>query len=531
KKGERIPEGYKVIPYHCIYDVKFDGRRKCRLVAGGHMTDPASEDVFSGVVSMETVRTVFIIAELNGLLIVAGDVGNAYLNSKTKEQVAIKAGPEFPPELQGLWLLIYKALYGLKSSSARFHEHLSVTLRKLGFTPSKADPDLWIKDKGDHYEYIARYVDDVIVFSKDPMAVMNELKKTYIMKGVGKPQYYLGGDVIDLGPEWEKEGIKSAFSAETYIINTLPKLAKLCGFKEFRFWNTPFGEDYHAELDETPLVPSEKISLYQSLLGSANWVITLGRFDICYAINTLSRYAMAPREGHMKAMMRVFGYLRQRPKGKILVDVGEPHVRKSIEPIKNQDWMEFYPDAVEYVPPDRPKPRGKLCTLTCYVDADHARDQLTRRSVTGILILLNNTPISWTSKRQKTVESSTYGSELVATRIAVEKLIALRYNLVMLGCKLETTSLLVGDNMAVVLNTTIPSSAIKKKHQSCNYHKVRESIAAKFIKFQHIKSEDNMADLLTKPLPRLIFDKLTRQYLFRNAKTVTGQTSDKDMKK
>jgi hypothetical protein len=78
----------------------------------------------------------------------------------------------------------------------------------------------------------------------------------------------------------------------------------------------------------------------------------------------------------------------------------------------------------------------------------------------------------------------------------------------------------------VVLNTTIPSSSIKKKHQSCNYHKVRESIAAKFIRFQHIKSEDNLADLLTKPLPVATFDKLVSQYLFRRAKTVTGHKSD-----
>ena len=62
EKGEQIPEGYKFIPYHCIYDVKFDGRRKCRLVAGGHMTDPSTEEIFSGVVSMETVRTTFVIA-------------------------------------------------------------------------------------------------------------------------------------------------------------------------------------------------------------------------------------------------------------------------------------------------------------------------------------------------------------------------------------------------------------------------------------------------------------------------------------
>src|SRR5687768_3473803 len=82
--GKPIPEGYKWIPYHCIYDVKFDGRRQCRLVAGGHMTDPATEDVYSGVVDMEIVRIVFVVARINGLLIVAGDVGNAFFYGITK---------------------------------------------------------------------------------------------------------------------------------------------------------------------------------------------------------------------------------------------------------------------------------------------------------------------------------------------------------------------------------------------------------------------------------------------------------------
>ena len=101
----------------------------------------------------------------------------------------------------------------------------------------------------------------------------------------------------------------------------------------------------------------------------------------------------------------------------------------------------------------------------------------------------------------------------------------------MLGCKVEDTSLLVGDNMAVVLNTTVPSSTRKKKHQSCNYHKVRESIAAKFVRFQHIKSEDNMADLLTKPLPHVTFVNLVSQYLFRRPKTVIGHESDEGQTK
>ena len=134
---------------------------------------------------------------------------------------------------------------------------------------------------------------------------------------------------------------------------------------------------------------------------------------------------------------------------------------------------------------------------------DHARDQLTRRSVTGIVLLLNNTPIYWMSKRQKTVETSTYGSELIATRIAVELIMSMRYCLRMLGVNLEKISVLVGDNIA------------------SNYHKVRETIAAGIIDFGHIDSGDNLADIATKPLPRVAFENLTSMYLFRKPKTVT----------
>src|SRR5688572_31921812 len=152
-----------------------------------------------------------------------------------------------------------------------------------------------------------------------------------------------------------------------------------------------------------------------------------------------------------------------------MIDIGSPPVRDIIDTNVEPDWTEFSPDAAENLPSERPAPLGNLCTITTYVDADHARDQVTRRSVTGIVVLLNNTPVSWLSKRQKTVESSTYGSEMVASRIAIEQIIALRYCLYMLGVNLEPTSILVGDNMAVVLNTTIPSSALKKKLQACNY--------------------------------------------------------------
>src|SRR5688500_6603872 len=101
RKNQSVPAGYKRIHYHCIYDVEFDDRRKCRLVAGGHMTDPSTEEVFSGVVSMETVRICFVLVKHNGLEVRAGNIGNAYLYGKTKGKVYVVAGPEFGKDLEG----------------------------------------------------------------------------------------------------------------------------------------------------------------------------------------------------------------------------------------------------------------------------------------------------------------------------------------------------------------------------------------------------------------------------------------------
>ena len=116
-----------------------------------------------------------------------------------------------------------------------------------------------MRDCGTHYEYIARFVDDVIAFAKDPMQIMKNLEQTYVMKGVGTPQYYLGGDVVELGNPWDKEGIYTAFSMETYITNCLQKLATMCGIKEFAKHKSPMDSEYHPELDESPLCSPEGI--------------------------------------------------------------------------------------------------------------------------------------------------------------------------------------------------------------------------------------------------------------------------------
>ena len=225
---------------------------------------------------------------------------------------------------------------------------------------------------------------------------------------------------------------------------------------------------------------------------------------------------MQPRQGHLNGIIRVFGYLKKFNKGRIMIDPSYPD-HSMFETKEYDNWKEFYPDAQELIPEksEMPSPKGLPARITVYKDADHAHDVLTRRSVSGILLMINNTPVRWISKRQKTVETSTYGSELVCAKQAVELIMEYRYSLRMMGVPLDGPALMLGDNNYVVLNTTMPNSVLKKKHNACAYHRVREAIAAGIVKFSHIRSEMNYADILTKSLSSNDFHTLVKPLLFR----------------
>ena len=131
------------------------------------LPDTPIESTCSAVVSLLGVRVITFLSELNGLELWNTDIGNAHLESHTSEKVCFVAGAEFG-ELAGHTLIICKAQHGLKSSGKCWHDRLHDVLRSMGFTPSKAEEDIWMRDCGDHYEYIGVYVDDLIIASKNP---------------------------------------------------------------------------------------------------------------------------------------------------------------------------------------------------------------------------------------------------------------------------------------------------------------------------------------------------------------------------
>ena len=451
------------------------------------------------------------------------DIGNAYLNAPASEKLYTYAGLEFGQEDHGKLLVITRALYGLKSSGAAYRAHFAQNLRDLGFTSCLADADVWrresTKPNGEiYYEYLLTYVDDCLVLSVNPDLIINRLQTEfkYRMKDVEEPKRYLGALVsrYDLGDKitgW-------SMSAELYLKRAIEEIESKWGnlFKMYKqhHLDVPVPPGYHPELDQTDFLLDEDRQIYQSYIGILRWAVELGRIDLAHTAGVMARFAAAPRQGHLYTVLKVMAYCKKHISSRIVFDP----VPKDFDDIKweEHDWKEFYPDITqEPMPPNMPKPRGKPVQISIFCDAAHATCHKTRRSTTGIVMFLNGAPISWYSKRQNTIESSVFGSEFVALKIAIEKNEALRYKLRMMGVPIEGPSNVFCDNKSVVTNTTIPQSMLQKKHNMVAYHKVRESVAMGAVRIAHEKGKSNLSDALTKFLPMPTFRKCCHCMMYR----------------
>ena len=503
--------GHQEIKCHIIFDIKMDFTRKARFVAGGHMTETPNSLTYSSVVSRESVKLAFLIAALNGLDIMSCDIGNAYLNAACREKIWFVAGPECGAEICGTPCKLVRALYGLKSSGAAWRALFSAFItNSLDFQPTKIDADVYMRKNhrnggSPYYEYLLVYVDDVLVISHAPVDVMEQIGKEFEIKNdqFGQPTNYLGAGVskvqLSTGEECWSMDSKSYVKAAVQVVRDL--LAEdgreLKGGKGSHTGPIPI--NYRPELDATPHCDEEHASRYRQIIGILRWAIELGRIDILTEVAFLSQYQADPREGHLEALYWIVNYLSRFPMQRLVINHTRPDIDESV--FKHGDWTEFYGDIVEEDPPNMPIPLGDSVIMSCFVDADHAGNRVTRRSHTGIFILVNNAPIVVYSKRQNTCESSTHGSELVAMRLARDLISALRIKLKCFGIPIDGATNVFCDNNAVVKNISIPESTLAKKHNAINFHIIRESVAAKIIRVGKEDTLTNIADVFTKLVP------------------------------
>ena len=203
----------------------------------------------------------------------------------------------------------------------------------------------------------------------------------------------------------------------------------------------------------------------------------------------------------MNQIYHIFAYLKKNHNAELVLDPSEPEINP--HEFERKDWeaTEFGDELEEELPPNRPKALGCGIIMRAYVDADHAAETVTRRSRTGFIVYINNAPIFWSSKKQNSVETSSFGSEFMAMKHCTEYVRGLRYKLRMMGIPCELPTFIYGDNKSVLANTSVPDSTLKKKSNSIAYHFVREGCARDEWRTSYINTNENPADLLTKPLP------------------------------
>ncbi|KAI2509503.1 Reverse transcriptase (RNA-dependent DNA polymerase) [Fragilaria crotonensis] len=376
------------------------------------------------------------------------------INASCREKIWFEGGIE-TGEDRGKVLIVTRALYGLKSSGAAWRADLAATLCQMNnFTSTQADPDVWIRSAGTHYDMVLVYVDDILIFAKEPKQTMDELGKLYELKpeSVHEPNIYLGANMEKV--QLPNGKVEWAMGSKTYHVKNAIKVVEALITEddpEAKLKSTarnPFPSGYKPELDLTPKLNNKMGSRFLQLIGILRWAIELGRLDIFVEVSQLSQHQALPRRGHLEALYHIFAYLKKHENGaRIVFDPKTPEIDERVFN-SDADW------------------RGRLL----------------RGRMQGT-----------TTKYART---KSFGSEFVVLRAAKDMLVALRYKLRMFGVPIDGPANVFCDNNGVVKNTTIPESMLAKKHNAFNYHAVREAVAAKIIRVGKEDGMTNLANLL-----------------------------------
>jgi hypothetical protein len=206
-------------------------------------------------------------------------------------------------------------------------------MQSLEFFQSKAEGDVRMRECNDHCEYIAFYVDDLLIASRTPEVIIQALPGIHGFKlnGVGPLSYHLGCDYFH-----DKDGTLCC-APRKYIAQMQEQFERMFNHK---------AKDYTSSLEKA-IIPRQKtetsaeldanrIKMYQSLIGSMKWAVSLGLFDIHTATMTMSRFRVAPRKGHLERLKWIYGYLKKFSTSAIRVRVEEPDF--TALPEQDFDW-------------------------------------------------------------------------------------------------------------------------------------------------------------------------------------------------
>lgn len=479
------PPGQNVVGLKWVYKLKKDPsgaviKHKARLVAKGYVQKPGVdyEEVFAPVARMDTVRLLVALAAQESWELHHMDVKSAFLNGELQEEVFVSQPPGY--ELKGSEhkvLKLKKALYGLQQAPRAWTIKLDESLLNLGFERCPLEHALYLNNAGNACLLVGVYVDDLVITGSSNEEILKfkgQMKNLFQMSDLGLLSYYLGIEVAQTA-----NGITLCQSS--YALNILEKR----GMTECNPCQVPM--EPRLKLWKSDQAKKVDATHYRSIVGSLRYLVNT-RPDLAYAVGIVSRYMESPSVHHMAAVKQVLRYVKGS------VNLGCHYGRKEEEV----------------------QPR-----LIGYSDSDHAGDVNDRKSTSGVVFFLGSNLVTWVSQKQKVVAVSSCEAEYIAA--SNRQAIWLSRLLAQINSEEPQQVTIMVDNKSAISLCKNPVLHDRSKHIDTLYHFIRDSVEEKRINVLHIRTEEQLADILTKSLAHTQFLKMREKIGLRPVRMQTVQ--------
>ncbi|WZY88683.1 hypothetical protein YC2023_045418 [Brassica napus] len=463
------PSDRKIIGVKWVYRTKLnaDGsinKHKARLVAKGYSQIYGVDfsETFAPVARLDTIRMMLALAAQNTWKVFHLDVKSAFLNGYLEEEIYVEQPAGFRvKEQEDKVYLLKKALYGLRQAPRVWYTRIDDHLQKMGFVKSQSEATFYIKETSGNLLVVSIYVDDQLVTGNNEIllgAFKSEILKAFEMTDLGLMSYFLGMEVQQKG-----DGI--IIHQRKYAKEILKKFQ----MEDCKGTDTPMNQkEKFSKEDGAEKIDENK---YRSLIGCLMY-LTSTRPDIMFSVSSLSRFMHCASEIHFQAAKRILRYVR--------------------------GTTEY---GIKYTCSHSPK-------LTGFSDSDWAGSIDDMRSTTGFYFTFGSGMFSWCSKKQDVIAQSTAEAEYVAANASVNQAVWIRKLLTDLHMEQEEPTEIFVDNQAAIAISKDSVFHGKTKHFNIKLYHLREEQKNGEIKLVYCKTNDQIADVFTKALPKARFEYL-----------------------
>ena len=408
-----------------------------------------------------------VIAAIRDLEIPQLDIKGAYLNGDLQEEIYMRQ-PEGFNDGSGRVCWLYKTLYGLKQSGREWNRKLNKRLTELGFSRNKVDHCVYVRECDGETAGITVWVDDLLVFTKteeEGNELARDLKSEFEVNDMGEPKMIIGVEI-----KRDRDSQSLTISQKNYVRTVLEHF----GLAKANSVAMPLDPNIilqKPQENETIKTEDKLAKGYATVVGAIGYAAMLTWPDIQEAYQILSKFTANPGVEHWTSAKRVLRYLNGTRDLGITYTATDDLDRIAITPVG-------------------------------YCDADYAGDIDDRKSVSGHTYLLGGGAISWNSKKQTTTALSSTEAEYTAISHATRQAIWLRNLLEGLGYSQEKPTVLYSDNQSAITLTRDAQFHARSKHFDVQNHFVREKVENGVIDIIYIPTDNNIADVFTKALPK-----------------------------